>query len=227
MNTRTTKGKFITVEGIEGAGKTTQMKHIERRLRDLGVDFVATREPGGTPLGEEIRRLLLEPRAAAPRPLTELLLMFAARAEHIGRVILPALRRGQWALCDRFIDATSAYQGGGRGLDTKLIESLETLTQGDLQDDLQGGPDGDLRPDLVLYLDLPPEQGMARAGRRGLADRFEQEDLDFFHRVRQAYLRRARARPETHRVIDASADAPQVRAQIHRAIDRLIQDRRD
>ena len=209
------KGKFITLEGIDGAGKSTQLRYIRQYLREANVDFIATREPGGTPVGEALRDLLLDPHTRGIRPQTELMLMFAARMEHLQRKIIPALQAGRSVLSERFTDATYAYQGGGRGLDAKLIEGLETLTQ------------GDLRPDLVIYLDIPPQQGLARANRRAAADRFEREDLSFFHRVRQAYLRRAAAFPATHRAVDASRDSGHVREQIRRALDRLMRDGRE
>ena len=173
-------GKFITVEGIEGVGKTTNIEFILQQLRGLGKDVVVTREPGGTPLGEAIRGLLLDPEYTGMSPDCELQLMFAARAEHLARVIKPAMEAGQWVLCDRFTDATWAYQGGGRGLDAGKIARLEDLVQ------------GDFRPDLTLLLDVPVEIGLERAGKRGKLDRFEQETVDFFERVRQAYLDMAR-----------------------------------
>lgn len=184
-------GRFITVEGIEGTGKSTNIDFIHSELRAAGRDVVLTREPGGTPLGEAIRGLLLDPDYAGMDPRCELQLVFAARAEHLARVIRPALARGQWVLCDRFTDATYAYQGGGRGLESAVIAALETLVQ------------GDFRPDLTLLLDVPVEVGLARAGRRGAPDRFEQEQAAFFERVRACYLDMARQQPARYRVIDA------------------------
>ena len=186
------KGRFITVEGIEGVGKTTNIDFILQYLRGMGKDVVVTREPGGTPLGEAIRGLLLDPQYTGMSPDCELQLMFAARAEHLARVILPAMTAGQWVLCDRFTDATWAYQGGGRGLDTGKIARLEELVQ------------GDFRPDLTLLLDVPATLGLERAGKRGKLDRFEQETVEFFERVRQAYLDMARTQAERYRLIDAS-----------------------
>ena len=192
------QGKFITVEGIEGVGKTTNMEFIYQQLLVSGRDVVVTREPGGTPLGEAIRGLLLDPRYTGMDSTCELQLMFAARAEHLARVIRPALQQGQWVLCDRFTDATYAYQGGGRGIDKTIIARLEELVQ------------GDFRPDLTLLLDVPVEVGLARAGQRGGLDRFEQEKRAFFERVRAAYLDMAREHPQRYRVIDAGQPLQQV-----------------
>ncbi|MGB5440321.1 MAG: dTMP kinase [Gammaproteobacteria bacterium] len=196
------KGRFITVEGIEGVGKTTNIDFILQQLRGMGKDVVVTREPGGTPLGEAIRGLLLDPQYTGMSPDCELQLMFAARAEHLARVILPAMTAGQWVLCDRFTDATWAYQGGGRGLDTGKIARLEELVQ------------GDFRPDLTLLLDVPVDLGLERAGKRGKLDRFEQETVEFFERVRQAYLEMARTQAERYRVIDASQPLEVVQQQL-------------
>lgn len=201
------RGRFITVEGTEGAGKSTNLAFIRDYLRRAGIDFVETREPGGTPLAEEIRTLLLTPRKERMAEAAELLLVFAARAQHLQTVILPALEAGRWVLCDRFTDATYAYQGGGRGLSTAQIAELEQLVQ------------GTLRPDLTLLLDLPVAQGMARARGRGELDRFESERLEFFERVRQSYLARAAEAPERFRVIDAAGSLEAVQAQIRRGLD--------
>ena len=196
------KGQFITVEGIEGVGKTTNIEFIHQRLLAAGRDVVVTREPGGTPLGEAIRGLLLDPQYTGMDSTCELQLMFAARAEHLARVIRPALEKGQWVLCDRFTDATYAYQGGGRGIDTGIIARLETLVQ------------GNFRPDITLLLDVPVEVGLARASKRGDLDRFEQEKVEFFERVRQAYLDMARQHAGRYRVIDASQPLEQVQQQL-------------
>lgn len=185
------KGMFITVEGIEGVGKSTNMEYIHRQLQAAGRDVLVTREPGGTPLAEAIRALLLDPVHTGMDMLCELQLVFAARAEHLAKVIRPALEAGQWVLCDRFTDATYAYQGGGRGVDTAIIARLEDLVQ------------GGFRPDLTLLLDVPVATGLARASQRGALDRFEQEQAAFFERVRQAYLELARRHPGRFRVIDA------------------------
>jgi dTMP kinase len=196
------KGKFITVEGIEGVGKTTNMKYLQQLITAAGRELVVTREPGGTPLGEAIRGLLLDPKYTGMDPDCELQLMFAARAEHIDKVIWPAIEAGTWVLCDRFTDATYAYQGGGRGVDTKKIATLEQLVQ------------GDFRPDLTLLLDVPAELGLMRAGSRSAPDRFEQEQVEFFERVRQAYLDMARTHDGRYRVIDASQPLAAVQRQL-------------
>ena len=196
------QGKFITVEGIEGVGKTTNIEFIHQQLLAAGRDVVVTREPGGTPLGEAVRGLLLDPEFTGMDSTCELQLMFAARAEHLARVIRPAIEQGQWVLCDRFTDATYAYQGGGRGIDTGVIARLEELVQ------------GSFRPDLTLLLDVPVEVGLARASKRGVLDRFEQEKVEFFERVRAAYLEMARDNTERYRVIDASQPLKQVQQQL-------------
>ncbi|MDB4308296.1 dTMP kinase [Gammaproteobacteria bacterium] len=196
------KGKFITVEGIEGVGKTTNIDFIHQQLQAAGRDVVLTREPGGTPLAEAIRGLLLDPAYTGMDSTCELQLMFAARAEHLAKVVWPALDQGQWVLCDRFTDATYAYQGGGRGIDGGVIARLEELVQ------------GDFRPDLTLLLDVPVEIGLARASKRGALDRFEQEKVAFFERVRNAYLEMAQRSPDRYRVIDASLPLNDVQNQI-------------
>jgi len=200
------KGCFITVEGIEGVGKTTNLEFIQQYLETQGVEVIRTREPGGTPLAEDIRELLLRPREESVAELTELLLMFAARAQHIEQCIRPALERGTWVLCDRFTDATYAYQGGGRGLDQSRIAQLESLVQ------------GALRPDLTILLDLPAKEGMARARARSAPDRFESEAEAFFERVRHCYLQRAAAEPRRFAVIDAAPPLEQVQADIRQAL---------
>lgn len=196
------KGKFITVEGIEGVGKTTNIGFIHQQLQAAGRDVVLTREPGGTPLGEAVRGLLLDPEYTGMDATCELQLMFAARAEHLARVVWPALEKGQWVLCDRFTDATYAYQGGGRGIDTGIIARLEDLVQ------------GDFRPDLTLLLDVPVEVGLARASKRGAMDRFEQEQVGFFEKVRNCYLDMAKTSPGRYRVVDASLSLDEVQKQI-------------
>lgn len=200
------RGRFITLEGGEGAGKTSNLEHIRRRLEEAGQAVVLTREPGGTPLGEQIRTLLLDHRQAAMAGDTELLLMFAARAQHLDELIRPALTEGKWVLCDRFTDASYAYQGGGRGIDPARIGALEQWVQ-------RG-----LAPDLTILLDLPVDQGLARAGRRSEPDRFEREQQAFFQRVRSAYLERARREPERFRVVDAGQPLPQVQAALDHAL---------
>ncbi|AHI29369.1 dTMP kinase [Marinobacter similis] len=198
----TRRGQFITFEGTEGVGKSTQLANAADTLRGLGVDVVVTREPGGTPMAESIRELLLAPRNESVDETTELLLMFAARAQHLNTRILPALEQGQWVLCDRFTDATFAYQGGGRGVSSERIAMLENLVQ------------GDVRPDHVILLDAPVETGMKRARSRGDLDRFEQEAVSFFQRIRDTYLDRAQAAPGRYSVVDASASLEQVTASI-------------
>lgn len=200
-------GRFITLEGLEGAGKSSRATELKAFLEQRGKTVLLTREPGGTPLGERLRDLLLAPADAPMAPLTELLLMFAARSEHLTRVILPALAAGQWVLCDRYVDASYAYQGGGRGLGTGPVAVLEDLLP------------ARARPDLTVLLDLPVEQGLARARQRGAADRFERETIDFHQRVRAAYLARARQAPERYRVVDAAAAPAAVRAAIERAAE--------
>ncbi|MGC7840817.1 dTMP kinase [Pseudomonas wayambapalatensis] len=199
-------GLFITLEGPEGAGKSTNREYLAARLREQGVDVVMTREPGGTPLAERIRELLLAPSDEAMAADTELLLMFAARAQHLAEVIRPALARGAVVLCDRFTDATYAYQGGGRGLPVERIAVLEDFVQ------------GELRPDLTLVFDLPVEVGLARAAARGRLDRFEQEGQAFFEAVRQAYLQRAAQAPQRYSLLDAGQSLEAVQ----RAIDALL-----
>jgi len=199
-------GKFITLEGSEGAGKSTALQAVRRWADATGVEIAVSREPGGTPLSEKIRDMLLDKTNASMVPDTELLLMFAARAQHISEFIKPALAQGKWVICDRFTDATYAYQGGGRGIDMHRIEQMETWVQ------------GEFRPDLTLLLDLPVKHGLARAGNRGELDRFEQEQLDFFERVRQTYLDRAQKYPEQYRQIDASLSIVDVQQSIHETL---------
>ena len=203
--------KFITVEGVEGAGKTTQLTFMSAFLEGAGKPVLLTREPGGTALGEEIRTLLLGHRQEELAPDTELLLLFAARAEHIQRVIRPALAAGTWVVCDRFTDASYAYQGGGRGIASARIAVLE--------DWVQGG----LRPDLTVLFDLPVEQSLARAGRRGRADRFESETLAFFQRVRNTYLELAARYPRRYRIIDASRSVAAVQAEVEAVLTTFLQ----
>ena len=193
------RGLFVTLEGIEGAGKSTQIDALATRLRARGIDLVQTREPGGTQLGEGIRGLLLDPAQPPMAVLAELLLIFAARAQHLEEVILPALNAGQLVLCDRFTDATYAYQGGGRGLPQGPIEQLEQMVQ------------GCVRPDLTLVLDLPVPVALERVSKRaGAVDRFEAQRSEFFEAIRQTYLARARHLPHSHVVVDAGADAKSI-----------------
>lgn len=203
------RGKFITLEGVDGAGKSTHLDWIAERVRASGRTVAVTREPGGTPLGEELRRLLL----AQPMHLeTEALLMFAARREHLDRVILPALAAGTWVVSDRFTDATFAYQGGGRGLDLTKIERLETWVHPDLQ------------PDLTLFFDLSVDEAKRRRLAASAApDRFEQEDLDFFVRVRAVYLARAARFPQRIRPIDASRTVAEIRKTLEECVVTICQ----
>lgn len=203
------RGLFITLEGGEGAGKSTSLDFVRQLIERSGREALVTREPGGTALGENIRELLLHGRDGIS-PDTELLLMFAARAEHLAQVIRPALERGACVLCDRFTDATYAYQGGGRGVPEARIRALEDWVQ-------QG-----LRPDLTLLLDIPVEQGLTRAGNRSAPDRFEREQREFFERVRGAYLAIAAREPQRIRIIDASCDIPAVQAQLRAALDPVL-----
>ena len=202
--------RFITVEGIEGAGKTSCLDLLEQLIRQRGHEVLVTREPGGTPLGEDLRRLLLGHRHDGMADDTELLLMFAARAEHLHAKIEPALVAGSWVLCDRFTDATYAYQGYGRGIDLQRIAALETWVQ------------GERRPDLTLLLDLPVEVGLQRAGRRSTPDRFERQALTFFDRVRQGYLSLAASAPGRFRVIDAGQSLDEVSRQVTATIDAFL-----
>jgi dTMP kinase len=201
---------FITVEGGEGVGKSTNMAFLEDYLRGQGVDLLVTREPGGTRLGEDIREMLLQVRDEQVCPMTELLLIFAARAQHIKERIEPALAAGKWVLCDRFTDATYAYQSGGRGVDVDIVQRLEELVQ------------GSLRPDYTLLLDAPVSIGMARARGRGELDRFEQEALDFFERVRETYLQLARSATGRYRIIDASVSLEAVQRQLTAVCQELL-----
>ena len=196
------KGKFITVEGVEGAGKSTNIATIKSFLDQSGIEYIHTREPGGTEYGERLRELLLAHLDETLDPTAELLMIFAARAQHLSQLILPALARGVWVLSDRFTDATYAYQGAGRALDLDTISTLEHLVQ------------GDLRPDLTLILDLPVALGMQRVNGRGERDRFEVEQNAFFERVRASYLSIAAQSPERYRLIDTSKPLDQVRHDI-------------
>lgn len=203
-------GRFVTLEGVEGAGKSTVMETLSGYLADQGIAFVRTREPGGTPLAESIRELLLAEHQEAFDECAELLLMFAARAQHLAQKIRPALASGTWVLCDRFTDASYAYQGGGRGLNTESIAVLEGLVQ------------QTLRPDRVLVLDLPVEEGMRRARQRAGLDRFEKEQLEFFERVRAVYLHRAAQWPDRYRVIDAAAPLETVQSSVLDVMQELL-----
>ena len=204
-------GLFITLEGPEGAGKSTNRDYLAERLRAQGIEVVLTREPGGTPLAERIRDVLLAPADEPMNPDTELLLVFAARAQHLAEVIRPALARGAVVICDRFTDSTYAYQGGGRGLCLERIASLETFVQ------------GDLRPDLTLLFDLPVDVGMTRASARGRLDRFELEGHGFFDAVRSAFIRRAEAEPARYHRLDAAQPLAQVQQNIDALLPTLLE----
>ena len=203
--------QFITVEGIEGAGKSTCLRLLEERIRAHGHELLVTREPGGTALGEALRELLLGHKHDGMGEDSELLLMFAARAEHLHARIEPALAHGEWVLCDRFTDATYAYQGYGRGIDMTRIATLESWVQ------------GERRPDLTLLLDLPVELGLQRAGKRSEPDRFERQAIDFFERVRSGYLSLADAHPERYRVLDASQSLDRVSEQLSIVIEAFLE----
>jgi dTMP kinase len=202
-------GRLITLEGGEGAGKSTLLAGLREYFARSGLDVVYTREPGGTPVGEAVRALVLDPAHRSVAAETELLLMFAARAQLVRDVLQPALAAGRWVLCDRFTDASYAYQGGGRGVDMARIAELERLAT------------AGLKPDLTLLLDLPVADGRARASQRGGADRIEVEHDDFFERVRATYRARAQAEPARFRVIDASSPPAEVLAASVAAIEAL------
>lgn len=204
-----TPGKFITLEGIDGAGKSTQLAWIEECLKRAGISFVVTREPGGTELGERLRALLLD-KTMTMHAETEALLMFAARREHLDKVILPALAQGRWVISDRFTDASFAYQGGGRGLSFEKLTILEHWVQGELQ------------PDLTLFFDVPVEVGQQRVSRIKEMDRFEIERTDFFQRVRQAYRERAQLFSQRIRLIDASDSMDEVKSAVERTLQPLL-----
>jgi dTMP kinase len=204
-------GLFITLEGPEGAGKSTNREYLAARLRERGIEVVLSREPGGTPLAERIRELLLAPSDETMASDTELLLVFAARAQHLAQVIRPALARGAVVLCDRFTDATYAYQGGGRGLSEARIAELERFVQ------------GELRPDLTLVFDLPVAVGLSRAAARGRLDRFEQEGQVFFEAVRRTYLDRAEAAPARYRVLDAAQPLEAVQRDLDALLPEILE----
>lgn len=203
------RGLFITVEGGEGVGKSTNISCIRDYLQARGVALVVTREPGGTPLGEDIRAVLLQARREPVAPMAELLLLFAARAQHLRDVIVPALEAGKWVICDRFTDASYAYQSGGRGLDPGAVRTLENLVQ------------GELRPDYTLLLDAPALTGLERARGRGELDRFEQEELAFFERVRNTYLQLANESSGRYHVVDASQPLASVQQQLQGICEQL------
>ncbi|HNG35329.1 MAG TPA: dTMP kinase [Nitrosomonas sp.] len=203
------KGKFITLEGIDGAGKSTHLKWIANYLTNKGIRVLTTREPGGTELGESIRGLLLDHRQIMHAE-TEALLMFAARREHLDKLILPALDQGNWVISDRFTDASYAYQGGGRGVSIDKLQILENWVQGQFQ------------PDLTFYFDLSIEVGRLRMQSIKIADRFEKEQNDFFHRVRAAYITRAKQFPERMQVLDASRSIDDITHQLEKVLQPLL-----
>lgn len=207
-------GCLVTLEGGEGAGKSTVLAAVRERLEGHGLDVVVTREPGGTAFGEAVRALVLDPARAGLCAESELLLMFAARAQLVRELVQPALAAGRWVLSDRYTDASYAYQGGGRGQPVERIAGLEQWA-------------APVKPDLTLLLDLPVADGLARAGSRGEADRIERENHDFFERVRAAYRARATAEPARFRVLDASRPVDDVRSQACAAIDRFVQSTRE
>lgn len=204
------RGLFITFEGGEGVGKSTALDYLRHELSAAGVPVETTREPGGTALGEQLRDVLLATRQGPVDPMAELLLMFAARAQHIAEKIGPALDRGSWVLCDRFTDASYAYQAGGRGLPMTWVQQLENLVQ------------GELHPDCTLLLDAPVVTGIERARGRGELDRFESEKTEFFQRVRETYLRLARESSGRYRLIDASQPLAQVELQLQEIGQELV-----
>lgn len=207
----TTRGRFITLEGIDGAGKSTNIPYLSELLTERGIDVITTREPGGTQLGESIRAILLEHQDGVPISNdAELLLVFAARSQHLEEVITPALNRGQWVVCDRFTDATYAYQGGGRGIEAQRIQSLEEWVQ------------GSLRPDLTLLFNLPVSKGLARVGKRSPTDRFEREARQFLELVNRSYQARAKYDPNRIKVVDASATETKVQLQIRDIINEIF-----
>lgn len=203
------QGKFMTLEGIDGAGKSTQLAWIIELLQRAGLSTVVTREPGGTALGEQLRTLLLD-KSITMHPETEALLMFAARREHLDKVILPALSQGHWVISDRFTDASFAYQGGGRGLDIQKLTVLEQWAQGALQ------------PDLTLYFDVPVELGQQRVSQAKTVDRFEKEQVDFYQRVRAVYLDRVRQFPDRIKLIDSSPSLMEVKAAVEQTLQYLL-----
>jgi dTMP kinase len=203
-------GKFITVEGIEGVGKSSNIDYLAEILEGRGITVCRTREPGGTPLAERIRQMLLSHDEETLPDIAELLLFFAARSLHIDNLIRPALAAGQWVVCDRFTDASRAYQGYGRGLDLERINQMAEWVQ------------RDLTPDLTLLLDAPAEVGLARAEQRGAADRLDSEAVDFYRKARAGYLALAAAEPQRFAVIDATREIEQVREAIRIEIERLL-----
>ena len=205
------KGRFITIEGIEGAGKSTQIKLIESFLNSKNIPYIATREPGGTPLAELIRKLIIAQNTEAPTAITELLLVFSARAQHLEKKIVPALEAGTWVVCDRFTDASYAYQGGGREISLSSIKFLESLVQ------------GEFKPDLTFFLDLSIINSRKRVGKRTSSDRIEKEQDSFFERVRNTYFDRISESPERYCVVDACLNYELINSQIVETISRQFE----
>ena len=206
---------FISIEGGEGAGKSTSIEYIKQKLEACGIECLVTREPGGTPMAEDIRQLLLQHRNEVVDPYTELLLMFASRRQHVQNVIRPALASGKWVICDRFTDASFAYQGFGRGLDKEFISSLKRWVH------------GDLNPNMTILFDLDITVGMARAGKRSDFDRIETETMSFFERVRHGYLTQAEAEPQRYHIVDASQSITGVEQQLDQFLAPLLAASRD
>jgi dTMP kinase len=207
----TKRGLFITIEGVEGVGKSTNLAFIESLLAAQEIPFITTREPGGTPLAEKIRDLLLDKNNIEMTDITELMLVFAARAQHVSMLIEPALARGEWVICDRFTDSTYAYQGGGRNMSFDLIKQIDEVALNHYQ------------PDITLLLDLPIDVGLERASQRGELDRFERESIDFFNRVRDTFLHRANLEPGRFGLIDAGKSLDNVQVSIRAAIEQAIE----
>jgi dTMP kinase len=206
----TSKGMFISLEGSEGVGKTTSLKFVQNYIESLGHKVLLTREPGGTPMAEELRNILLSEREEKVETDTELLLMFAARCQHVNQIIKPALEQGTWVICDRFVDASYAYQGGGRNIGFSRIQQLEDWCL------------GGFKPDLTLLLDMSVEEGIARTKKRGKADRFEIEKMAFYEKIRAAYLQRAEQDPQRINVIDAAPDISQVQASLKTVLEQAL-----
>lgn len=207
--TKLSRGKFIALEGAEGVGKSTNIALVQSQLEAAKLEVVVTREPGGTVVGEGLRALLLDPSQAGIDPMTELLLMFAARKQHVTELIEPALSQGKWVVSDRFVDSSYAYQGGGRGLPIKLIEEVERFCM------------AGFAPDLTILLDLDPAIGLKRAAQLHAPDRFEQENLKFFNAVRQTFLERAQGSAK-HAVVDASQPLEAVQNEVSSLVDKLL-----
>lgn len=209
MNEKSKKGFFITIEGVEGVGKSTAIHFLKQHFLNLNIDYIVTREPGGTEIAEEIRQVLLHKHNEKMCADTELLLMFASRAQHLDQVVKPALSAGKVVLSDRFTDATYAYQGGGRGINSDRIAILEEWVQGQLQ------------PDLTILLDAPVEVGLKRIASRGVKDRIEHEQMEFFQKVREAYLGRASQHPERFKIIDATQSLTTVQEMLCQILEKL------